>query len=331
MKTNIQKLMNGKLGFLIPLLFYTALIGISNMTAFISVNQTLKNPKNIILIMAVPYILSIVFSYLLAFLYSKNKKWILGFVALYIFIFVWSFILGNQSFLLAFGRLISALPSSFIGIILYVSYDWFRKHEHQKELEKQNLQSELQLLKNQINPHFLFNTLNNIDSLIRSNPEKASNALVQISGIMRYMIYETNTPWVPLKKELEYIENYLHLQHLQYANLQLVDYSVKGNPDSIQVAPMLFIPFIENAFKHCTDKTKTSAIRICFEITDKQISFFISNIADQTQSIHKDETRGIGLNIVKRRLDIIYPEQYTLCIKEINNLFCVTLSLKTHD
>lgn len=330
MNAKIKKLMNGKFGFLLPLLIYTALVGVSGLAAFIPTGQTLKKPENIFLVMFVTYIFANVFSYLLAFLYSRNKKWIIGFVVLYAFIFAWSFFLGNKSVLWGFNRLIAVLPTSFIGIVLYISYDWYRKYERQKELEKQNLQSELQLLKSQINPHFLFNTLNNIDSLIRSNPEKASNALVQISGMMRYMIYETNAPSVPLKKELDYIENLLHLQQLQYANPQLVDYSVKGNPDDIQVAPMLFVPFIENAFKHCTDKTKKGAIRISFELTGEQISFSISNIADK-QSIHKDETSGIGLNIVKRRLEIIYPEQYNLSIEEKNNLFCVALNLKTHD
>ena len=90
-----------------------------------------------------------------------------------------------------------------LGVLLYMSYDWFRKVRRQKELEKQNLQSELKLLKNQLNPHFLFNALNNIDSLIRSDPEKASKSLVQMSDMMRYMIYETNVPEVYFRQELD--------------------------------------------------------------------------------------------------------------------------------
>lgn len=331
MKATIQKIMNGKLGFLVPLFIYILLLGVSSISSFIPMNRTIKTYHNLVLIMFITHTFSYVLSYLLAFLCSKNKKWVIGFIALYAFIFAWSYFWGNKSVFFGFDRLLSSLPTSFVGIVLYLSYDWYRKYEREKELERQNLQSELQLLKSQINPHFLFNTLNNIDSLIRSNPEKASNALVQVSGLMRYMIYETNASSVPLQKELDYIENLLHLQQLQYANPQLVDYSVEGNPEGIQVAPMLFVPFIENAFKHCTDKTIPGAIRISFKIIDKQISFSISNIADKAQSIHKDKTSGIGLNIVRRRLEIIYSQQYNLKTEEKNNLFCVVLDLKTHD
>jgi len=220
----------------------------------------------------------------------------------------------------------------FLVIIIYMAFDRNRiLVKRQQELEKKSLQSELALLKNQINPHFLFNTLNNIDSLIKSNPDRASATLVELSDMMRYMIYDTNVERVPLKQELVYIENYLDLQKMQFSNPNLVSYEVRGNTEKIAIPPMLFIPFIENAFKHCTNKEKDNAISFIFDINKGRIVFEANNIADKNFMISKDKSSGVGLDIVKRRLEILYPERHTLQIKEDNNLFCVLLEIKLHD
>ena len=200
-----------------------------------------------------------------------------------------------------------------------------------EKLSKQNLQSELALLKYQINPHFLFNTLNNIDSLIRSNAEKASTTLVKLSEILRYMIYDTNFEKVPLSNEIKHIESFIDLQKMQFSNKELAIFTIIGNPDNILIAPMLFIPFIENAFKHCTDKNIPNAIRINLSVVSNQVNFESLNVYDKTQNITKDETKGIGLNSVKRRLEIIYPNKYTLSIKEEDNTFKVKLSVNTNE
>lgn len=223
------------------------------------------------------------------------------------------------------------LPYAIAGLFLYLIYDWYNKAYKQKELEKQNIQSELALLKSQINPHFLFNTLNNIDSLIKSNPTKASDTLVELSDMMRYMIYDTNVEKVPLKQELDYIDNYLKLQSLQYANSYLVKYEIKGNTDYITVPPMLFIPFIENAFKHCTDKDSKDAISFSFNISQKSILFEAVNIYNENQKISKDKSSGVGLDIVKRRLEILYPNKHQLTIEQKNDLFCISLKLEFDD
>lgn len=204
---------------------------------------------------------------------------------------------------------------------------WFQS----EKLAKQNLQSELALLKNQINPHFLFNTLNNIDSLINSNTGKASQALLKLSDLLRYMIYDTNVAKVQLEDEIRHIESYIELQKLQFANRDLVSFNIRGNPESIRIAPMLFIPFVENAFKHCTDKSLPGAIKITFTIQGKQVLFESDNESDLTKRINKDEASGVGLNNVRRRLEIIYPGSHTLNIKEENNTFSVTLSVNTHE
>jgi len=214
---------------------------------------------------------------------------------------------------------------------LILPHDWYQKKEEKKDLERQNLQSELKLLKNQINPHFLFNTLNNIDSMIKKNPDCASQSIVELSEMMRYMIYEANVEKVPLKKELDYIENYLHLQKLQYGNQELVEYTLIGDPAQTEVAPMLFIPFVENAFKHCTNKETKHAIRLSFLFNTDKIRFEAMNIADKARVISKDKTSGIGLDTIKRRLEILYPQRHDLQIQEINDYFCVSLTLKIND
>lgn len=213
------------------------------------------------------------------------------------------------------------------GFFFYLLEQWLQN----EKLAKQNLQSELALLKNQINPHFLFNTLNNIDSLIKSNTEKASETLVKLSDILRYMIYDSNVAKVQLSDEIRHIESFIDLQKIQYANRELVTLSVQGNPENIPIAPMLFIPFVENAFKHCTDKSILHAVQFSFTIRDNYVNFESVNVSDRTQRLNKDETRGVGLNIVRRRLELIYPGRHELKIKDENNTFSVILSVDTHE
>jgi two-component system LytT family sensor kinase len=213
------------------------------------------------------------------------------------------------------------------GFFFYLLEHWLKN----ERLARQNLQSELALLKNQINPHFLFNTLNNIDSLIKSNTHQASESLVRLSDILRYMIYDTDVARVPLSAEISHIESYAELQKLQFANKELVTLYVHGNPGNIPVAPMLFIPFVENAFKHCTDKSIAGAIQFTFTIHDQHVKFESVNVSGRTQRINKDGAGGVGLNIVRRRLELIYPGRHTLSIKDENNTFSVTLTVNTHE
>jgi len=270
-------------------------------------------------------------SYFLTGLVIKNKKNIVWFIALYIAAFLFPLFWGITGIIYLTSNFIYTFQCSFFAIFLYLGCNWLKKDRQMKELEKQNLQSELALLKNQINPHFLFNTLNNIDSLIKSNPDQASQSLIELSGIMRYMLYETNANRVPLQKELDYISDYLKLQKVQYANSELIDYSVSGKTENIKIAPMLFIPFVENAFKHCTDKEKAHAIQFQAKIETEQICFKATNISDSNHPISKDSSSGIGLETVKRRLEILYPKKYSLQINEKNNLFCVELNIKVDD
>ncbi len=282
-----------------------------------------------------------VVSFLLTALCIKNRKHVIWFVLLYGLAFILPSLIGIPRMIDSMGgendRLIYPIYSflivfidSWFAIVLYLGFDWLNKEKRTKELEKQNLQSELSLLKNQINPHFLFNTLNNIDSLVKRNPDQASSSIIELSDMMRYMIYETNTGKVPLQKELDYIENYLELQKLQYVNPELVKYSINGNPENKLIAPMLFIPFIENAFKHGTNKETRYAIRIVIRIELNTVYFESVNYAGK-EAISKDASSGIGLETVKRRLNILYPDNHKLEIQQKNDLFCVSLIIQFND
>lgn len=220
-----------------------------------------------------------------------------------------------------------------ISLFFAASGTFFRVLENwlitQKRAE-QNLQSELELLRNQVNPHFLFNTLNNIDSLIKRNVDQASESLLKLSDILRYMIYECNVDETDLVREIRHIGSYIDLQRMQYANHDLVVFSVHGNIEELRIAPMLFIPFVENAFKHCNRKQIPQAIKVAFNVADNKVHFVCENLFDPMRKTTKDSASGIGLSTVKRRLELIYPGRHQLQITEDNTTFKVELTIDIH-
>jgi len=218
--------------------------------------------------------------------------------------------------------------SAFIGLAgtaFRLFFQWFKDATDKAELEKQNYKSELSLLKNQLNPHFLFNTLNNIDSLILDHPKNASLALNKLSEIMRYMVYDSEKELVPLQDEIDYIQNYISLQKLRISNQEIIQYHESGEVSDLKIAPMLFIPFIENAFKHSSLKdAPDNKIEIKIEVKGNSLSFScINKIAD----IQKDKSSGVGMELVRKRLDLIYKDRYQLAIDRSVNVFCVKLDL----
>jgi LytS/YehU family sensor histidine kinase len=183
-----------------------------------------------------------------------------------------------------------------------------------------------------VHPHFLFNTLNNIDALIRKDPERASEILIKLSVQMRYMLYDSNIDKISLVSELEFIKDYMILQRLRIKNDHAVLLRVTGNPEGISISPMLFISFIENAFKHCTNKEQDGAIQINISVEEgRRLTFMASNIFDPENIVNKDATGGIGLDLVKRRLDLIYAGKYALDTQQENNLYSVNLTINLND
>jgi len=221
----------------------------------------------------------------------------------------------------------SLIAWGIMGGLFRFFVDWMNKDKVQLQLSRQNLQSELALLRTQINPHFLFNSLHNIDTLILVNPEKASDSLIKLSDLMRYTLYDADTELIELSKEIGYIKKYINLQELRLTNKNLISFTVDGSVEGVKVAPMLFISFIENAFKHITDKEAEAGISIQFKITEHRILFNVTNAFDATKNRVKDETSGIGLENVRRRLELIYPNNHKLEISTKDNRYKVELTI----
>jgi two-component system, LytTR family, sensor kinase len=195
------------------------------------------------------------------------------------------------------------------------------------ELINQRQAGELALLKSQVNPHFLFNTLNNIYSLVYQKSEKAPEAVMKFSAIMRYVLYETNVEKVDIEKEIEYLKSYIELQKLRYKQPGLVSLSIEGNTGAVTVAPMLLIPFVENAFKHGSFMHQP-AITILLYTGSDQIRLEVSNYLKKDRQATELESGGIGLFNIRRRLELIYPGKYQLEIKEDEGQFKVKLLIK---
>ncbi|HEX3007652.1 MAG TPA: two-component regulator propeller domain-containing protein [Bacteroidales bacterium] len=194
------------------------------------------------------------------------------------------------------------------------------------ELDIQNQTSEQALLRSQINPHFLFNTLNNIYSLVYKKAPEAPEAVMKLSEIMRYMLYDTSADLVLLDKEIQYLHSFIALQLLRMKNRDYVSFEVSGDPLDKKIAPMLLIPFVENAFKHGNKSAQSPGIIIKLGCTNEEISLQVQN--NKNKSATKDAYGGIGLANVKRRLELIYHDKYKLNIKDTADSFEVDLSIR---
>lgn len=223
-----------------------------------------------------------------------------------------------------FGTILAIVFIGALGSGYRMIIDGFTFAQEKAELEKQSLTSELQLLKYKLNPHFLFNTLNNIDSLIVEDQEKASLALNKLSEMMRYMIYDAEKESVTLDEEISYIENYIHLQKLRGAYPDNIQFEFTGKTDSVNVAPMLFLPLVENAFKHSSTNKKETQIDISIEIKDNILIFNCINTLPDS-AIEKDSTSGIGLDIIRKRLELIYDSNFEFNIYKKHDHYRVSL------
>ncbi len=224
--------------------------------------------------------------------------------------------------LLAFIMLINGAT----GLIMKGFINWYNDIKIKVELNKRNYEMELAMLKSQINPHFLFNTINNIDVLITKDAIRASEYLNKLSDIMRFMLYETKPPKIPLNKELTYIEKFIELQKIRTTNEHYINYSLKGDAANFMIPPMILIPFIENAFKHAENKEAENAININLEIKPETLIFKCENSFNQNAQINSAHS-GLGSEIIKKRLSLLYPGKHKLTITNNNELYKVELLL----
>ncbi len=215
-----------------------------------------------------------------------------------------------------------------VGTCISVIQRWLQTEETRKETESQKLQTELSFLKSQINPHFFFNTLNNIYSLAVVRSEKTAPAVMKLSSIMRYILTETTQEHVALRNEVDFIKNYIELQQVRLTEKTTVAFSAEGLIDEKLVAPLVFIPFVENAFKYGISTKSDSHIEIRIEALPNSITLFSSNFIVPTENNMMENT-GIGINNVKRRLELMYPGKYTLTNEIKDNFYLVHLEITT--
>ncbi|WP_378173830.1 sensor histidine kinase [Aquimarina sp. SS2-1] len=234
-------------------------------------------------------------------------------------------------------------PSNFLITLLFLTISYViatfletflfaqKKEEETIRSKNENLQTELKLLKSQINPHFLFNSLNNIYALSVIDSDKTQESISYLSDMLRYVLYECERNFVPIKKEITYIENYIKLFSLKSSNPYNITTDFNSIDQSVSIAPMLFIPFIENAFKHSNiEKPNNSFIRIKIVTMSGNVTLTLENSIPK-EKIHKDKLGGIGIENVGKRLNILYPNKHQLLINEYNDVFKVELNINLID
>jgi len=224
------------------------------------------------------------------------------------------------------GTLRYTLIISIYAMLIRFSIDWFESRKYKDELIKQQQASEIALLRSQVNPHFLFNTLNNIYSLVYNKSDEAPEAVMKLSNIMRYMLYDSNTDIVPLNKEIEYLNCFIELQQLRITQKGFVEMAVHGSMGKRTIAPMMLIPFVENAFKH-GDKNHEPGIVITLDIEADRMVFIVENFIKKNNTSVMEESGGFGLQNIKRRLDLLYPEKHELKIVKSEEKFKVNLTI----
>lgn len=214
---------------------------------------------------------------------------------------------------------------------IYAVLIWFmiysiKSQKLRDELINQQQAGELALLRSQVNPHFLFNTLNNIYSLVYKKSDEAGEAVIRLSSIMRYMFYDATTDKVPLEKEIEYLKSYIELQKLRIKNPEFVLLQIEGVAEGCTIAPMMLISFVENAFKHGSKK-QTPGIIIHLSTTKDRIEFNIVNYLKKVTLTEDDQESGFGLANIRRRLELIYPGHHKMLISKDAQTFRIHLEI----
>lgn len=209
--------------------------------------------------------------------------------------------------------------------LLHLARSWFQL----QELEKERTSAELKALKSQLNPHFLFNSLNSIYSLARKNSQQVPDKIVQLSDLLRHIIYESDVEFIPLEKEVEMVKNYIELQNLRSVEPDRIKLEIKGEIKGKRIAPLLFLPFVENSFKHgLKGEIHDSYVRIKIETTAQTLLFNIKNNKGENVEIADSKYKGIGIENVKKRLELIYPGKHSLVISENEEKFEVNLQIQ---
>ncbi|RZM29586.1 MAG: hypothetical protein EOO88_04320 [Pedobacter sp.] len=294
-------------------------------------------------------IITIVIFYTIAYLIAPkflNKKWLQGllsllgllvFIPLYRYILEFHILLPYLNFDNYFGKtpeMIWYIQNSILfsvysyftwAIIYFVVKEWYENNKRKKELEKEMVTAELSFLRSQVNPHFLFNAMNDIYSLTLTKSDDAPVAVLKLSELLRYMLREGTGELASLEREIDYLSNVVELWQIGEKGNSFVDFKVSGIIDNQQIAPLILINFVENAFKHGVTKDADHPVQIEVDVDASGLSFFISNKKNKD---HKDSTVGIGLINVQRRLELIYPKSHHLEISDSADTFTINLRIE---
>lgn len=209
----------------------------------------------------------------------------------------------------------------------------YQTERFSQELGKEKLDAELKFLKGQIHPHFLFNTLNTLYALTLQNSPNSSEVVLKLSHLLDYMLYDCNVESIPLRKEIQQMQNLIELEQYRYGNRLEVSFSVKGDVSTQQIPPLLMLPFVENAFKHGVSKEVEEAfISIDLTLKEEQLSLRVENSkAEDDNKPEAEYTKGIGLKNVSRRLDLLYGDQYELQVFDEEETFMIVLKIPLHN
>jgi len=214
------------------------------------------------------------------------------------------------------------------GAAFKLTFDQLRLQKKIAELAKENAEAELNFLKSQINPHFLFNSLNSVYFLIDKNNPDARKALHKFSDMLRYQLYEANGEKIPIEKEINYLQDYVHLQQLRKDENYRVQFNCSPEVKNFSIEPLLLIPFVENAFKHISHKTDGSNfVKLDLVRNNGYFEFSVEN-SQEKGILSTEQHGGIGMNNVKRRLELLYPDAHELDVKDDTNTFKINLKLK---
>lgn len=222
----------------------------------------------------------------------------------------------------------STYPVVFLALAIKLLKYWYVNQQDKQILAHEKLDAELKFLKTQIHPHFLFNTLNNLYALTLKKSDYAPEVVLKLSELINYMLYECNVPKVLLDNELNFIKNYIEIERIRHSDEFKIKAVTNGDTANIYIAPMLLIPFLENSFKHGVNgAVENSWIDFDLTIEGNMLLMRIENSIGEAQELHDIPHHGIGLKNVKRRLDLLYPEDYELNIQEYKDTFVVVLKL----
>ncbi|MCB0634223.1 MAG: histidine kinase [Saprospiraceae bacterium] len=223
--------------------------------------------------------------------------------------------------------LFATAVSTGYGFITYYN----RQEKAQQEEQQERLKSELSFLRSQISPHFMFNILNSIVYLIRSKSDMAERVTIQLSELIRYMLYSSGEDAVSLEKEINYLKNYIDLQRVRFEEDVSITLDISGSPDHLEIDPMLLIPFVENAFKHGVGLVQDPLIDVQVVIKGNVLDFSVRNKKGPETEEDKDPSSGIGLKNVRRRLELLYPKTHQLQIEQNENWYTISLRLQLTD